>query len=224
MLFPRKDTYRTIFCICSTHNLVSAKRDGYAMAHRFLQLGFTPIIIIDSKSEGQWIDDKFEGRVQIVYTLDIISKFTSLLKDEPIPNDVIINISGHGYNSNEHNFFLFNGIRIDRKIMREWYRGLEESNHQIVTFIDTCHSQNMVGFQKKEGIQESQLIAIAGCSKSESLMENISDEYGYGGGLTCSILDAIKGKKFFDLRKLTNKCKGDLSKLGATIVITSASS
>jgi hypothetical protein len=233
MSFPRSNTIKTCFIICGTNGLKSAKRDGYALADKFIRLGFNSNVIIDNVADEKWISDKIEstdftttnGEItfSIYNTLDIISSFLSTLSGVEEKHDVIITISAHGYGGKNSNYFSFGGKTINRKIMRSWFKGLEQSQHKIIILIDTCHGQNMVGFEK-QGYQGNQSeIVISGCSANQSMMEDISSKYGYGGGFICAFLDSIDSKKVnFNVKDTIDSCKARVKMLGATLTVYSA--
>jgi hypothetical protein len=143
-------------------------------------------------------------------------------------NDIVISISAHGFNSGKNNYFYFNGSKIDKTVMKGWYRGFKGTKNRVITLIDTCHSENMVGFSKK-GLSQKQTdgtfkpIVFSGCGLNQSLMEDISDEYGYGGGLTSAFLDATKGMDRFNLDNIAIKCETRVKKLGSHMKFNTAS-
>jgi hypothetical protein len=211
-MFPRINTEKIHIAICGTQNLKSSKRDARSTCVVLSRLGFKNIIVTDSDPE--YFKELKDTEI-ITDLRELELKFLSY-KNKRI--DLIMNISAHGYMGN---YFYFNSEKVGKIRMREWFRGLESDNNQILVLIDTCHSENMVGFQKP-GI--GSVTAIAGCLQRECLMEDISDKFGYGGGLTCAFLDFVDGKREFSLKEFSQYCSFRLSKLGATTVITSAMS
>lgn len=231
MKFPRDNVKGVLIAICGTRGLASSKRDGYAFSDRFMKLGFKPYVFIDNHKDGEWIKNRLSGKVTILNNLALLPRLLGKFKGGTY--DIVITVSAHGYSSRGSHFF-FNGRRIGRRVMRPWYRGFEKSNCRVLSLIDTCHSQNMTGFQKKGMIDSKgnslqrqkdgtfNPMTFSGCRINQSLMEDISNEYGYGGGLTSAFLDAIEGEEKFNLEDVGRKCQARVRSLGAHMVFTVA--
>lgn len=231
MSFPRESTKKIQIVICATQGLASAKRDAYALTTVMQRLGFRTFILIDSNSDIAWLKQKFGKNDKIRYmdSMTQVGQIFNFIKKRKEPYDIFVSISGHGFLGAGSSYFIFAGQTIDKNVMRPWYVGLENTKHHVFTLIDTCHSGNMVGFQKINprefrGLGESQLwtpMALAGCSATQSLMQDISTEFGYGGGLTSAFLDAI-GEGPFDLNAVASQCCARLLHLGCHSVLSSA--
>lgn len=219
--------------------LKSAKRDVYAYASFFSKHGFHPYICIDDPKDLQWVVErlKHEG----IESYSVVDGFASIahhlhdIAQATHPCDVIMTVSAHGFGGTQTNFFMHHGVRIDGAILRQLYKPFEATNnciHRVVTFIDTCHSGNMTNFQHAVPVTEAvsdikgSIVAIAGCTPTQSLMEDISDQYGYGGGLTAAILDGLKDIKgdAFDLNVLAEYVYGRVLKLGAHVSVSQVQS
>lgn len=213
--------------ICGTQGLKSARRDAYAMSTSMKRLGFKSLIAIDNFDDVEWLKSKL-SEAKITTNLDSVTQTLDHIRKSRVPTDVLISISAHGYTSGPgSNYFIFDGRRVDRKIMRPWFDGFDSRLHHIIVIIDTCHSGNMIGFQRpglclSDGHIASP-ITLSGCRQSQCLMEDISDEFGYGGGLTAAFVDAIKSGVPFNLSEVADCCKSRIAKLGATTVVTTAS-
>jgi hypothetical protein len=236
MKFPRDNVKGILIAICGTKGLASSKRDGYAVSDRFTKLGFQPYVFIDNRKDGEWIKKSFKNTnptksIDVLNDLSLLSKLMNKFKGGTY--DIVITVSAHGYSSGGSHFY-FNGRSIGRSTMRPWYKGFEKSNCRVLTLLDTCHSENMTGFQKRgitdsrgNSLQQQQdgtfnPITFSGCRINQSLMEDISNEYGYGGGLTSAFLDTIEGKDKFDLVDVGKKCEARVKSLGAHMVFTVA--
>jgi hypothetical protein len=221
-MFPRPNTERIVIFIAATQGLISAQRDAVSISTEMSKFKFRSHIIIDNKSQGSNISSKLKGlnvNHTIHNTLDVIESIIPKNKR----TDVLLTISGHGYSQGKgNNYFIFNGHRINRQIMRQWFRSSEA---KFLVLIDTCHSQNMVGFQIPElVISDSSSLCISGCRQSQSLSEDISEKYGYGGGLVSSFLDSISSADVcFDTKKVAEQCKFRLRHFGVTPTFTSLS-
>lgn len=213
--------------ICGTQGLKSTRRDAYAMSISMKRLGFKSLIAIDNFDDIEWLKSRLP-EVKTTISLDHVTQTLDLIRKSSVPTDVLISISAHGYTSgHQSNYFIFDGRKVDRKIMRPWFEGFDSRLHHIVVIIDTCHSGNMTGFQR-HGLcladgQIASPITLSGCRQTQCLMEDISDEFGYGGGLTAAFVDAIKSGIPFNVGAVADQCKSRIAKLGATIVVTTAS-
>ena len=209
-MFPRKNSRKLLFAIAATSGLPSSLRDAHAWIDKYTKAEFETYLVIDGNAE------KVTSKVKTtVITLDDIPVILNKIGKE-IPHDIIISISGHGYSPG---YFIFSGRRIDKKTIRKWFRGIENSVHKIFLFIDTCHSANIPGFQSDE---IGNVTAVAGCRNSQSLMQDISSDYGYGGGLTSAFMDNVSEDGSFDIVELNKKLCARIIKLGAHVTISSA--
>jgi hypothetical protein len=230
MKFPRDNVKGILIAICGTQGLPSSKRDGYALSDCFAKLGFQTYVFIDNRNDGDWIKDR-KRDVNVLSNLSLLPALLNKFKGETY--DIVITVSAHGY-SRGGSHFLFDGRRISKSVMRPWYKGFEKSKCRVLTLLDTCHSENMTGFPKSgmsdnrgRSLQQQQdgtfnPMTFSGCRINQSLMEDVSNEYGYGGGLTSAFLDIIEGKDEFDLREVGKRCEARVRLLGAHMVFTVA--
>lgn len=229
--FPRQESERYIFSIGGTSGLGSAKRDVYAYLSRFSKLGFKPYMCIDSDRDAMYVEQMLSKEQIQVSRVESISKLVEHIhqlakKENPV--DICITISAHGYGGKGNNYFHFKGRMVSAPMIREWYRPFETKGtlHRVITLIDTCHSGNMTNFQRivpmvPEVELRNPIITISGCSPYQSLAEDISDEYGYGGGLTCAVMDCLKDVKgSFDLKTLAEYCYGRIIHLRAHVMVS----
>ena len=221
-MFPRTNSIKTCICIAGTQGLISAKRDAVSIGTVMSRLGFDILVVIDNQRDMLWIKERLP-RAKFTSSINDVMTELNQISESSQPNDVFISISAHGYVSGKaNNYFIFNGSKINRQLMRKWYTNLEYDRYKVITLIDTCHSENMVGYQNNYNFEHmSNNIAIAGCSQRQSLMEDISDEFGYGGGLTSAFLDAIGQNQPFDVNLMIKSCSLRISKLGVTTIVTS---
>lgn len=254
-IFPRPNTHKYIFIIVGSSNLPSGKRDAYAYIVKFSRLGFHPYVCIDSDKEYLWIvkrliDNGYQIAVNRLNDLDTLQRRLNDVSESKNNCDIVITISAHGFSSSARkssggccNFFNFNNIKVDEKTLRNFYKPFEKNPRKdyILTFIDTCHSGNMVGFNRFVPISDSNegkeielksnssavgitsnIISIAGCSQNQSLSQDISQEFGYSGSLTCAIMDMIKDEPF-SVNELASYAYGRIINLGSHVTVNQIS-
>jgi hypothetical protein len=220
-MFPRQNSKKYSIVICGTSGLKSAIRDGHSLSTVMSERGFETILAIDSESSNS------------IRTIEGVTKEIERIKKIGGDIDLFISISAHGYTSGRgSNYFYFGGKKVGRQIMRPWFNGLKYPNAQVLVLIDTCHSENMVGFQRREPIPSTATngsgssggggihgLALAGCRQHQSLSEDTSDRFGYGGGLTSAFLDALGDSKEVTFEML-KQCQLRLKSFGVVAVIT----
>jgi hypothetical protein len=151
-----------------------------------------------------------------IVTTDIrteIEKFIlNVNKSEKYIN-VLITISGHGYNSSSAQYVSGGGATVYDYTFFDLVSKLNEDTTCLI-LVDTCHSGTMFNlpywinlstneFKKENDNKTSALIyEISACTDYQLDNDSISDSYGSSGGLTCLYMDFIKDNSVIDLAKL----------------------
>lgn len=224
-LFPQPNSLRHAYIIASTSgDLPSAARDVVTYGLVFAQRGFHLHLYLDvSPSELQSIKRQL-GDVIIHQTLDTLPSELAAYKSMKGPIDLLVTISSHGWLSGVGEYIVFQGRQYSNTVISKWFTPLAgantlqknvpgrnispETSLQILILVDTCHSGHMTGFPRggSQLPSTAKICSISACSDTEQDSDDISDQFGFGGGLTTAVVDFIGAKESFDINQLYNQC------------------
>jgi hypothetical protein len=170
-------------------------------------------VLVDTKESLQFIKNKVNIAnpnllIEFIYVfIDIINHLQTLISK--INNNFILNISSHGYcTGNSHNYINFNGKIINDCDFHDCLNNNLTINIFCLIFVDTCQSGSMFNLNYKtknlsnysiENMSDSTLniYCIGAVDDNEYDQDDLS-EFGYGGGLTCALIDYFYEYKTFD--------------------------
>lgn len=130
-----------------------------------------------------------------------IFKIISNIKDVSTKDDIIVLlISGHGYQTQDTNHDEIDGldemISIGSKniIDDELFGLIKNIKSRVVMLSDTCHSGTLFDLPKTITnptplTNFGNLISISACTDGQLSMCDIGEKTGFGGSLTCSVLE-----------------------------------
>lgn len=200
IVIPHTDSKERVAYIIasSSGNLPSAARDVTTYYDIFTRMGFSVEMILDvSPKELQTIRTHIS--TDTIHT--DLNDFPELISHHDVDTDVIVTISGHGYD----NYIKFNGISYNNQEISTW---IKSSKAHVFVMIDTCHSGNLCPIPSKN---RERIHVLTACSSSEMDNDDISTEFGFGGGLTASFADYISCKNEIDLEQLYEYCRQRLA-------------
>jgi hypothetical protein len=207
MEIPRQNSERHAYIIISTDgNLPSAARDAISHGIAWSRRGFKLHYYLDTSAIQQaTIGSKLtEAKITASISADI-KELASELKthsEAKSPIDIIVAISSHGYVTNPQSsakdeFIKFKGRQIVNDTLLGWFTPLKGKAHiRCVVFIDTCHSGTMCNFpgtvaDNAKLPKDVTVCSISACSVQQFDMDDISVQFGFGGGLTSALMDAL---------------------------------
>lgn len=206
MSFPSsKNKYA--FLIAGTQNLECSVRDiSSLLAILCGRLGFLPENVYIFSDGG--IPLKLHPHINVerdIHKLDtIFTKMNLAVGSESKEEaDIFLAISAHGYQGYNQSstqvdkldeYFFFGGTKIVDDMMSA---KLAKLHHKIklLALIDTCHSETMLDLHH---IKHPGLVSISACGDTQSSMQDISQDFGYGGGLVCAFADYLHENKIKD--------------------------
>lgn len=144
--------------------------------------------------------------------LNSITNIENTMKQISIKNTpVFIHISGHGYQCRDNNMIELDGLSeqiilssgaLTDYNFKELLKKYISKDTKIRISVDTCHSgtfsnfnyqydknNNKNVFVKKLDIYFTDAVSISACSDAQLDSCDIGNTFGYGGGLTCHMLD-----------------------------------
>ena len=89
----------------------------------------------------------------------------------------------------------------------------------MLALIDTCHSETMLDLHH---IKHPGLVAISACADTQSSMQDISQDFGYGGGLVCAFADYLKDKDSINIKDLYTNVYKRLLNFGQHACLTTS--
>lgn len=195
MSFPTTHN-KYAFLIAGTHHLQSALRDIQTLITILTKTFDFPLKNIFVFSDAPI---KLPEDITVYNDLNDIDKLfiKHNLSEGKEPADIFLAISAHGYQEYNRDstqvdkldeYFFFNGSKIIDDLMSEKLSKLHYGV-KMLALIDTCHSETMLDLHQ---IKHPGLISISACGDTQSSMQDISDDYGYGGGLVCAFADYLK--------------------------------
>ncbi|CAH6418864.1 Hypothetical protein POVN_LOCUS588 [uncultured virus] len=205
----------------SADGLPSAARDVVAYSTLFGRRGFTLYCYLDvTPVEANRIATLLRNfNVHIETDLILLPQRLALLAYRKVPTDVVVTISSHGYWSGQ-NYIRFKGKQLPSITFTAWLTPLASNlDVHALVLIDTCHSGMMCNLPLASTNQggEGRLHAIAACSNVESDRDDLSTEFGFGGGLTSSVADYLgTNTAAFDIKALYTACLTRLRKNAMT--------
>ena len=169
-------------------------------------------IITDTHARAlKGLDDCYTFVQKKIELLDTIRTF---VKNIPDGGSLLFCVSAHGYSKyvaerstfelNNRTEYLQIGAEhiLDTELFDSLYKDMKMSVRSLC-LIDTCHSGTMLDleFLSHDGIifrrsntplkQRPQSVSISACTDDESAGEDISSYGGWGGKLTCHVLDYV---------------------------------
>jgi len=203
-IFPRPGTQRYAYIIASSAgNLPSASRDVVTYTLLFERLGFEIYYIIEVNAhEYTQITTRLGHDINIMEISEVPKRLSQYSNDV----DLAITISCHGFTSGTHDYIKFKGVVYTNEVLRTWF---SQTHAKTLILVDTCHSGNMCGLDQTRR-SESIITSISSCSRSEMDQDDISSEFGFGGGLTTAFADYIGDKTAFEIDDLYHRCQSRL--------------
>lgn len=162
---------------------------------------------------------------------DLIETIKDEIRVLPLNAQLIFSISAHGYSKRVHDRIPYelNGLSeyllvrgecvLDCELFDAVYQNMHDSIKSLC-LVDTCHSGTMLDLEylSTDGVHFNRSriplqhrplsICISACNDNENAGEDISDFGGWGGKLTCQVLDYLltrptEYKKFYPLDMYT---------------------
>jgi len=168
---------------------VSGIRDlrGYVITCR--RLGVKEIHII-TDGIGNFIWQSFHPVWLDCHIHDSISALPLLMAKAK--GRVLVTLSGHGYDHNygRHHgqaYTIFNHVPVSSHSLTAAVALLRASASCLIV-CDTCHSESLFNM---DDVVHPNMTCIAACRDGQSTLQGVSEEFGYGGGLTVCILDRL---------------------------------
>lgn len=180
------------FIIASTSgNLYSASRDAITYGALWSKYNFTLHYYLDvTVQEKISIETNLHKR-GLNYTYGNIENIQQDISNCSTCNK-IVSISSHGYISGSTNYITLKGKRYTSHDVTSWFQNNDQGKTLIL--VDTCHSGSMIKLSHGEYTAQAntaKVCSISACSDNELDMDDISTNFGYGGGLTSAIADLI---------------------------------
>lgn len=164
---------------------VSGIRDlrGYVVTCR--RLGVKEIHII-SDGIGNFTWQTFQTVWDGCFIHDNITVLPILMT--AVRGRVLVTLSGHGYGSQHgHAYTIFNHKPVTSHSLTAAVALLHKSAACLI-ICDACHSESLFNM---DDVVHPNITCIAACRDGQSSMQGVSEEFGYGGGLTACILDRL---------------------------------
>ncbi len=224
--FPRPNSNRHAYIIVSSAgNLPSAVRDAVTHGVVWSRRGFALHYYLDvSTTQREYITTQLNTR-HLQATFDSTSKAVEVdiagslrhATGEAAAVDIVVAIAAHGYRSGNHNYIIFAGNQITDVNLASWFAPLNALHHvRALALVDTCHSGSMVGFTKTGPTlpTTATVCSLSACSNAESDMDDLSDEFGFGGGLTACVVNNIGFDTPFEVDALSAACRHRMQAFG----------
>lgn len=197
--------YKDFIIVINSANLYSSICDAVNLIHLYSEK-FVPrniFVVINNANTTSIIEKKVNEKVHVTSDVKYITS-CNLVDDlalviKSISNNFILCLSSHGYANGDKNYIIWNG----RKITDQQFHDVLTNNMlktlHCLSLIDTCQSGTMLNlnYQTKdlisyrpENLSDSVLniVCIGAVDDNEYDQDDISD-FGYGGGLTSSLID-----------------------------------
>lgn len=224
---PGADKFAYI-CINTNPGLPSAARDAIAHGITFGKRGFKLNYYFDvNDREYNTIIAKLRDEKLDLYAsrnLDELKVTLAKHAETKKETDIIVAISSHGYReAHIIDYIKFGGKAYMDTTIESWFEPLK-SNQLIkcLILVDTCHSAHMCKFPYSgpDLPKEAHICSISACADQQSDMDDISSNFGFGGGLTSAVMDyldtssRLNGSESFSINDLFIKCNERLLKAG----------
>lgn len=223
-IFPREESERHAYIIVSTAgDLSSAARDAVAHGVAFARRGFVLHYFLDvgkpdhgQTSEKDVIIARLKEHNIQSFTIseeNALDLDLGLFVSVSHPVDILVAISSHGWISDtSHEYITFKSRRYTDIEIRNWFTPLQNNPLvQVLVLVDTCHSGNMCKFPHRGSSlpPSAHICSISACTDAETDSDDISDEFGLGGGLTTSVMDFLNEdlSETFQINNLYNRCR-----------------
>jgi hypothetical protein len=184
--------------ICDAVNLIHLYNNYFTMDNVYI---ITNNIGSKNLIENKMKDyvGKLNGKIHVNNADNLINALSEVIKS--VKNNFILSLSSHGYANGDRNYINWNGSTIMDQQFHDTISSTMNSNLQCLALIDTCQSGTMLNlnYQTKdlvsympENLSDSTLniICIGAVGDNEYDQDDISD-FGYGGGLSSSIIDFV---------------------------------
>ena len=206
--FPREGSPKYAYIVASTAgNLPSAARDALTHGVLWSRRGFQLRYYLDfSLQEYVTLQRNLQQR-GLSATFGEMQLLTQDLSREE-GADIILTISAHGYQQPYHHI-VFKGKRLEP---RHWLNGYHQHpTIKVMAVIDTCHSGPMMGLTRQDG----SICSLAACRAEQSVMDDLSTEFGFGGGLTSCLADVLGINPSLDVQTILTRCQARMACTGA---------
>lgn len=224
--FHGRDEIEKVACIVvSTNgNLPSAGRDAVSYGLLLSEKGYSINYYLDvSNKELRMIKHKMGDIPTYNRRLKKLPLKIKELSEKKEEVDLLVTISSHGWRRNGRDYINFRGKIVYDVDIQKWFKPLLKSSVRCLVLADTCHSGTMCEFtpSKLPIPKHINVVCISACDDDEYDRDDISDLYGFGGGLTTSFIDFVSLKSgSYDVCLLYKYVKNRMLKGSSTSVIS----
>lgn len=190
---PRPDAERVAYIVASTQgNLPSASRDVFSYTSTFSRLNFTINHILDTSDRLTSDRRMLDLQANRLSSLDALKDALLDISKVEHPLDLIITLSSHGWCGG---YIRFKQDTYRRNTFREWLAPLKNNKYvNGLILVDTCYSGTLIGLTASRPTGQAKIASISACNDHERVSDDISDLFGFGGGLTSCVMDYLKDK------------------------------
>ena len=187
--FPRSNVGLEAHIVASSAgNLPSASYDAIAIGTTFQRRGFKLHFYLDVTQQQLSKITKTFPTATYHANLDDLKGFD---RENYTPTDYLITVSSHAYKGRSGTYIQFKGVTYPATNIAQWITPLS-SQDRVLMLIDTCHSGNFLNLPHVDSEMKNAIVCtISACSSHQMNSDDISTKYGFGGGLTTSVLDYI---------------------------------
>lgn len=220
MDFPREQTKKYAYLVASTAGgLPSALSDAVIHIKIWSRLGFQVTLFLDAKDTAQF-RKRCELKVTIESDLATLKDRLQVHATTKEPTDLVLVFGSHGevgarqISGTPQQKIVFDEKTYSNFELGSWITPLQENTKvRLLGLIDTCHSGYMLDLSKRglslpKGVQ---VCSISACDHLQMDSDDISDDFGFGGGLTTKVADFLHGvTSSFSVQELYDYCRGQL--------------
>jgi len=227
--FPRPHSVRRAVIVASSAGgLASAAHDAVSYGLAFGKQAFVMDFFLDvTEHEAANIHKQMADHHIIAnYHDDLhdIARILSCSTNTFCFSDFLVVISSHGYSVGSTSaFIVFRGQQWQTQQINSLFANVKhQANARTLVVVDTCHSEFMSGFEHaSETLPDSAtIVSLSATASAESDADDISEPYGFGGGLSAALFDFMAqfptfANGGFDVNELYRNCSTRLALSGS---------
>ena len=211
-----KDPNVVVLAISLAANLTSSYRDVSNMSTLCInKFDIKEITIVTDNAQKVQVNNPKVTIVVPTNKVDFLGRITEFVARVQQKSTIVFTLSAHGYTKkasrdriafemDKHTEYIKFGNEMitDTELFEALYSKMHDSI-KSVCFIDTCHSGTMLDLEylSNDGktfhrspvanMSRPDSVCISACSDNELVGEDISEYGGWGGKLTCALLDYL---------------------------------